>query len=46
MVDVVPLFCLGGGVFFILLAAVGVTRMPDIYLRLSATSKASSHSLS
>lgn len=30
-----------GGVFFALVAAIGVVRLPDIYMRLSAASKAS-----
>lgn len=30
-----------GGTFFALVAAIGVVRMPDIYMRLSAASKAS-----
>lgn len=36
----IALFLLGGS-FFALVAAIGVVRMPDIYMRLSAASKAS-----
>lgn len=32
---------LGGGTLFALIAAVGVVRFPDIYMRISAASKAS-----
>jgi multicomponent Na+:H+ antiporter subunit G len=41
MRDTLIALLLGGGTFFALVAAVGVVRMPDIYMRLSAASKAS-----
>lgn len=37
----IVVFMMGAGTFFILVAAIGVVRMPDIYMRLSAASKAS-----
>lgn len=40
MRDTLIAILLGGGTFFALVAAVGVFRMPDIYMRLSAASKA------
>ncbi len=41
MRDTVIALLLSGGTFFALVAALGVVRMPDIYMRLSAASKAS-----
>ena len=41
MRDTLVALLLGGGAFFTLVAAIGVVRMPDIYMRLSAASKAS-----
>ncbi|MBE0568089.1 MAG: monovalent cation/H(+) antiporter subunit G [Deltaproteobacteria bacterium] len=41
MRDTLVALLLGGGTFFTLVAAIGVVRMPDIYMRLSAASKAS-----
>lgn len=41
MRDTLVALLLGGGAFFTLVAAIGVIRMPDIYMRLSAASKAS-----
>lgn len=41
MRDTLIALLLGGGTFFALVAAIGVVRMPDIYMRLSAASKAS-----
>lgn len=41
MRDALIALLLLGGVFFALVAAIGVVRLPDIYMRLSAASKAS-----
>ena len=41
MRDILIALLLFGGTFFALVAAIGVVRMPDIYMRLSAASKAS-----
>jgi multicomponent Na+:H+ antiporter subunit G len=41
MRDTLIALLLFGGTFFALVAALGVVRMPDIYMRLSAASKAS-----
>lgn len=41
MRDALIAILLGCGTFFTLLAAIGVVRFPDIYMRLSAASKAS-----
>jgi multicomponent Na+:H+ antiporter subunit G len=41
MRDTLIALLLLGGTFFALVAAIGVVRMPDIYMRLSASSKAS-----
>lgn len=41
MRDTMIAILLGCGTFFALLAAIGVVRFPDIYMRLSAASKAS-----
>mgnify|MGYP001409785449 CR=1 FL=1 len=41
MRDTLIAILLGCGTFFSLVAAIGVVRMPDIYMRLSAASKAS-----
>ncbi|MCO6484732.1 MAG: monovalent cation/H(+) antiporter subunit G [Saprospiraceae bacterium] len=40
MTDWIILFLMATGVLFILLAAVGIVRMPDLYLRISVTTKA------
>lgn len=40
MTDTIIMVLIGTGTLFILLAAVGFIRMPDFYLRLSATTKA------
>jgi multicomponent Na+:H+ antiporter subunit G len=39
MRDVISLILMLIGAFFMFVAAVGVTRMPDLFLRMSATSK-------
>ena len=41
MRDTLIAILLGSGTFFTLLAAIGVVRFPDIYMRLSAASKSS-----
>lgn len=41
MRDILIALLLLGGTFFALVAAIGVVRMPDIYMRLSSASKAS-----
>lgn len=41
IVDTLILFFSGVGVLFILIASIGIVRMPDFYLRLSVTVKAS-----
>lgn len=41
MRDTLIAILLGGGTLFALVAAIGVVRFPDIYMRLSAASKAS-----
>lgn len=41
MRDILIAILLAGGTFFALVAAIGVLRFPDIYMRLSAASKAS-----
>ena len=41
MRDTIIAILLGGGTFFSIVAAIGVVRMPDIYMRLSVASKAS-----
>lgn len=41
MLDTAIAILLGCGTFFALVAAIGVVRFPDIYMRLSAASKAS-----
>lgn len=33
--------CMAIGMFFILMGAIGIVRMPDLYMRLSASAKAS-----
>jgi len=38
--DLFILALLGGGALFVLVASIGVVRMPDLYTRMSATSKA------
>ena len=40
MIDLLIGFCIGIGVIAVLLAAIGILRMPDLYLRLSVTTKA------
>ena len=35
-----------GGVFFVAVAAIGVVRMPDLYMRVSASTKASTLGIS
>lgn len=40
MIDIVIMILSGTGAIAILLAAVGILRMPDLYLRLSVTTKA------
>ena len=40
MVDVLVMVISGIGALFILLAAAGIVRMPDFYLRVSVTTKA------
>ncbi len=39
--DIVSALFLAGGLFFLVLGAVGIVRMPDTYLRLHAASKSS-----
>lgn len=41
MRDTIIAILLGGGTFFAVVAAIGVVRFPDLYMRLSATTKAS-----
>jgi multicomponent Na+:H+ antiporter subunit G len=38
--EILMLICLGTGVLFILIAAIGIIRMPDVYTRMSVASKA------
>ena len=40
MKDLMIMVLCGGGTLFILLAAVGILRMPDFFLRVSVTTKA------
>lgn len=40
MIDILIAFCTGIGAIAILLASIGLLRMPDLYLRLSVTTKA------
>lgn len=40
MIEIIIMFFSGIGAIAILLAAVGILRMPDLYLRLSVTTKA------
>lgn len=40
MINVLIAFCTGIGAIAILLASIGLLRMPDLYLRLSVTTKA------
>jgi len=40
MIDWLVIACLAIGSFFMCIAGVGVVRLPDIYLRMSATTKA------
>lgn len=41
MRDTIIAMLLGGGTFFAVVAAIGIVRLPDIYVRLSAATKAS-----
>lgn len=41
MIDILSGFFLLLGSFFILLSAIGIIKMPDLYTRMSATTKAS-----
>ncbi|SRR5690606_4962713 len=41
IIDALIMFFSGVGVLFILIASIGIVRMPDLYLRLSVTVKAS-----
>ena len=41
MRDTIIAILLGGGTFFAVVAAIGIVRFPDFYMRLSATTKAS-----
>ncbi len=41
MREILSLALIGIGVFFMLVASIGILRMPDIFLRMSASSKAS-----
>ncbi|WP_166347559.1 monovalent cation/H(+) antiporter subunit G [Phytoactinopolyspora limicola] len=38
--DVAAAVCIGAGIFFIAVAALGLIRLPDVYSRLSAVTKA------
>ncbi len=40
MINLLIAFCTGIGAIAILLASIGILRMPDLYLRLSVTTKA------
>ncbi|MBD3226509.1 MAG: Na+/H+ antiporter subunit G [Caldithrix sp.] len=40
MYEILISIMLVGGSFFILLSAIGILRMPDLYMRISATTKA------
>jgi multicomponent Na+:H+ antiporter subunit G len=40
MINILIAFCTGVGAIAILLASIGILRMPDLYLRLSVTTKA------
>ncbi len=40
MIDIIIMIIAGFGAIFVLLAAVGIIRMPDLYLRISVTTKA------
>lgn len=41
MRDTIIAILLGGGTFFAVVAAIGIVRFPDLFMRLSATTKAS-----
>jgi len=41
MRDLLIAALLSGGAFFVLVAAIGLVRLPDLFMRLSATTKAS-----
>lgn len=40
MIDLLVAFCLLSGAFFMLVAAIGILKLPDLYQRLHASSKA------
>ncbi len=40
MINFLIAFCMGVGAIAVLLASIGILRMPDLYLRLSVTTKA------
>ncbi len=40
MIDILIAFCLLSGAFFMLVAAIGILKLPDLYQRLHASSKA------
>lgn len=40
LLEILISICLLSGAFFILLSAVGILRMPDLYMRISAATKA------
>ncbi len=40
MINVLVGFCLVSGAFFMLVAAIGILKLPDLYQRLHASSKA------
>lgn len=40
VLEILITICLLSGSFFILLSAIGIIRMPDLYMRISATTKA------
>ncbi|NDL60449.1 monovalent cation/H(+) antiporter subunit G [Phytoactinopolyspora mesophila] len=40
ILDVASGICIGVGIFFIAVAALGIIRLPDVYSRLSAVTKA------
>ncbi len=40
MIDILIAFCLLSGAFFMLVAAIGIVKLPDLYQRLHASSKA------
>ena len=40
MIEIIAYSCLVAGSFFMMIAGIGMLRLPDIYMRLSATTKA------